>query len=104
MVMPWITKRCEYTSIQFDVHPEDEPYYKLLSLVNTVSEFMPKRLLVLCNIYSYLTDTQWYELMKYICYTKVCVLDIESSLPDRLYDHEIRWIFSEDYDDEIRKS
>ncbi len=40
--------------------------------------------------------------MKYACYLKIRLLDIEQNLPEKLYEHEIRWIIHSNFDDEIK--
>lgn len=107
-----------------DVFPGDEPPYtswlkesgvrfafsedmdfkdRMLGLMDIVAELMPQRLMICCNIFSYCDSDTWYELMKYACYLKLRLLDIERVLPEKLYEHEIRWVIHSNYDDEIQK-
>ena len=63
---------------------------------------MPHKVLVLCGIAPYLNRTDWLTLMEYACYVKVNLLDIEASLPEELYEQEIRLVIDEDYTDIIK--
>ena len=87
--------------LAFDIQPDAEIHQKLYGLMDILAEFSPERILVLCNIIPYLSEASWRELMKYACYTKIKLLDIERSLFDPPGAQEIRWQITEDYDDQI---
>lgn len=91
------------TGYQFETPASAEVVERILALMEFISQFCPNRLLVLCNSISYLTDEKRVELLKYACYTKVKLLCIDAApLPPQCL-HEVRWVFSSDYDDEIKR-
>ena len=94
---------CKASDVRFDDDPSSEPLPKLMKAMDLLAEFAPRKLLVLCNTAPFLSETDRIELMKYACYTKVCLLCIDAVLPDKLYEHEIRWTISSDFDDTIQK-
>ncbi len=87
--------------VRFDFSSDMDFKSRMLRLMDIAAELMPQKLIVCCNVFSYCDDDTWRELMKYACYLKVRLLDIEHVLPQKLYDHEIRWVIHADFDDEI---
>lgn len=92
------------TGVRFELPKAAGFQDRIYDVMKMIAEFMPQKLLVLCNIAAYCSSDTWYELMKMACYLKVKILDIEQSLPENLYTHEIRWVIHPDYDDEILKA
>ncbi len=91
------------SGVRFDYSPDMGFKERMLRLMDVTAELMPQKLIVCCNIFGYCEDDAWYELMKYACYLKIRLLDIEQDLPEKLYRHEIRWVIHSNFDDEIRK-
>lgn len=92
---------CKGTDLRFTEKHNSAPLQRLCSLMDLIAEFMPRRLLVICNIVPYLACPDWFELLKYACYTKINLLVLEQKLPLEMYNHEIRWRIDSDYNDEI---
>ena len=92
---------CRAQNMRLTFHDQDDLYHRLLNLMDIMSEFMPERLLVLCNIKDFLTAEELRELYKYANYVKIMLFHIEKALAPDLSENEIRWVIDEDYDDYI---
>lgn len=92
---------CKALTVRVDCPHTASPLVRLCKLMDVIAEWMPKKLLVLCNLNAYLTEADRSELMKYACYTKVRMLLVDQKMPAQLFPHEIRWQIAEDYDDKI---
>lgn len=91
------------TGVRFEFAEKSDFKDRISDMMHLIAEFMPQKLLVLCNIAAYCNENDWYEMMKTACYLKVKVLNIETKLPEKPYEHEIRWIIHSDFNDEIVK-
>ena len=96
-----LAQYCKATDLIIAEKKTMDPVEHIYSLLDFAAEFMPDKLIVLCNTGLYLDETQRYEILKYICYTKLRVLMIDRQLPAQLYQNEIRWIIHNDFSDEI---
>lgn len=96
-----VQEACKALSLRVDCPQTAEPLLRLCKLMDVIAEWMPKRLLVLCNLNGYLSERDRGELMKYACYTRVRTLLIDQTMPERLLPQEIRWKIDEEYDDKI---
>lgn len=94
---------CKETEVRFADDITTEPLSKILRLMDLLAEFAPRKLLVLCNTAPFLSEKEQTEMMKYACYTKVQLLRIEATVPSALYENEVRWTISPDFDDRIQK-
>lgn len=78
-----------------------EPFDRICSLMDFLAEFMPEKILVLCNTAPYLSEGQRTELLKYGCYLKIPLLCIDTTAPEQLYENEVRWVIRKDFSDDI---
>lgn len=92
---------CRAVGLKFDFGEQQDLYHKLLGLMDIIAEFMPDRVLILCNIRSFLTSDELREIYKYATYIKIRVLHIEQYLSSELMPNEIRWVIDEEYEDYI---
>ncbi len=91
------------SGVKFEFSPSMTFKERMLRLMDITAELMPRRLIVCCNIAGYCEESTWFELLKYACYLKIRLLVIDQRMPEKLYEHEIRWVIHENFDDEIRK-
>lgn len=79
------------------------PLVRVCKLLDVLAEWMPKKLLVLCNLDNYFSDADWQEVIKYAAYTKVKTLLIFQNQSIPMHEQEIRWQIDQNYDDKIIK-
>lgn len=89
--------------VEYELHSEGEIPSGLYSLIDIIAEFGSEKLLIFCNIHPYLNQKTWKEIMKYACYTKVKLIDIEHDLREDIGQQEIRWIIDGEFDDRIER-
>ena len=81
---------CKALGVRIDCPPDTSPQVRVYKLMDIIAEWMPKKVLVLCNLDSYFSETDWQEIIKYACYTKVKLLIVMHSAEIALHEQEIR--------------
>lgn len=94
---------CKAFGVQLDCPLNTSPLVRICKLLDVLAEWMPKKLLVLCNLDNYFSDADWQELIKYAAYTKVKTLLIFQNQSIPMHEQEIRWQIDQNYDDKIIK-
>ncbi len=92
---------CKALGLRIDCPPSTSPQVRLYKMMDIMAEWMPKKLLVLCNLDSYFAEEDWKELIKYACYTKVKLLLLLRNPEIPMHEQEIRWKIDESFDDKI---
>ncbi len=92
---------CKMLGLRIDCPADASPQMRLYKLMDIIAEWMPKKLLVLCNLDSYFSEDDWQEIVKYACYTKVKLLLVTHDMKIPLHEQEIRWQIDENFDDKI---
>lgn len=95
---------CKAVGLRLDCPPSTSPQVRICKLMDIIAEWMPKKLLVLCNLDGYFSDEDWQETVKYACYTKVKLLLIMRGQDVPLHENEIRWQIDENFDDKILRT
>ena len=92
---------CKAFGVQLDCPCDTSPLVRICKFMDIHAEWMPKKLLVLCNMDNYFSDEDWQEIIKYACYTKVKLLLVfrDPGLP--INTREIRWQIDQNFDDRI---
>ena len=96
-----VSEFAKVTKLMFDIPVQSEVKSKHYSVLVIFAEFCHGKILVLCGLLQCLTQEDWRELMKYVCYLKVSIVDIEREMSHELELQEIRWCIQEDYEDII---
>lgn len=96
-----VSEFARVTKLMFDIPGQSEVKTKLYSVMEIFAEFCHGKILVLSGLLQCLTQEDWKELMKYACYLKVSIVDIEREMSHELESQEIRWCIQEDYEDII---
>ncbi len=92
---------CKVLGLRIDCPADASPQVRVCKLMDIMAEWMPKKLLVLCNLDSYFSEADWQEMIKYACYTKVRLLPVMHDAGIPLHPQEIRWQIDENFDDKI---
>lgn len=92
---------CKALGIRIDCPKDASPQTRIYKLMDIIAEWMPKKVLVLCNLDNYFSESDWREIIKYACYTKVKLLLVMHDAGTSLQEQEIRWQIDENYDDKI---
>lgn len=92
---------CKACKVQIDCPPDTPPLMRICKLMDILAEWMPEKLLVLCNLDGYFSEADWSEVIKYACYTKVRLLLLGRNQEIPLNELEIRWIIDQNFDDKI---
>lgn len=94
---------CKAFGVQLDCPLNTSPLVRICKLLDVLAEWMPKKLLILCNLDNYFSDADWQELIKYAAYTKVKTMLIFQNQAIPMHEQEIRWQIDQNYDDKIIK-
>ena len=94
---------CKVLGVQLDCPLNTPPLVRVCKLLDMLAEWMPNKLLILCNLDNYLSDADWQEVIKYVAYTKVKTLLIFQNQVLPIHEQEIRWQIDQNYDDKIIK-
>lgn len=96
-----VSEFAKVTKLMFDIPGQSEVKTKLYSVMEIFAEFCQGKILVVCGLLQCLTQEDWKEFMKYACYLKVCIVDIEREMSQNVESQEIRWCIQEDFEDII---
>ena len=92
---------CKALGVQLECPLNTSPLMRVCKLLDILAEWMPKKLLMLCNLDNYFSDEDWQEVIKYAAYTKVKTLLIFQNQALPMHEQEIRWQIDQNYDDKL---
>ncbi len=94
---------CKAFGVHLDCPLNTSPLVRICKLMDVLAEWMPQKLLILCNLDNYFSEEDWQEIIKYAAYTKVKTLLIFQNQAIPMHEQEIRWQIEQNYDDKIIK-